>query len=330
VTDLRGITALVTGGAGFVGSAIADQLVEHGVGELVIFDDFTRGQSANLAWAIEHGPVRIVSGDIRDRDAVAVAMRQVDVVFHQAALRVTQCAEDPRRAFEVMVDGTYNVVEAARVAGVRKVVAASSASVYGAAEIFPTPEAHHLYGNRTVYGAAKAFNEALLGSFHEMYGLDYVALRYFNVYGPRMDTEGPYTEVLARWMERISAGRSPLILGEGSQTMDFVYVLDVARANILAAICEVTDRVFNVASGVETNLRELARMLLATMGSNLEPEYGPPRSVNAIARSVGDTTQARELLGFKAEVPLREGLERLVSWWRRSRSPAETGVPQPR
>ena len=181
VVDLREITALITGGAGFVGSAIADQLVEREVRELVIFDNFTRGQPANLARAIAHGPVRIVSGDIRDRDAVASAMRGVNVVFHQAALRVTQCAEDPRRAFEVMVDGTYNVVEAARLAGVSKLVAASSATVYGAAETFPTPEVHHLNDNRTLYGAAKAFNEALLRSFYEMYGLDYVGLRYFNV-----------------------------------------------------------------------------------------------------------------------------------------------------
>ena len=246
--DLRGVVALITGGAGCVGSAIADQLIEHQVGELVIFDNFTRGRPANLAWAMEHGPVRIVNGDIRDRESVLSAMREVDIVFHEAALRVTQCAEDPRRAFEVMVDGTFNVVEAARIAGVRKIVAASSASVYGAAEIFPTPEEHHTYHNRTLYGAAKAFNEALLRSFHEMHRLNYVALRYFNVYGPRMDTEGPYTEVLVRWMERIAKGFAPLILGDGQQTTDFVYVSDIARANIIAAASEVTDEVFNVAS----------------------------------------------------------------------------------
>ena len=320
--DLRGIVALITGGAGCVGSAIADQLVEHQVRELVIFDNFTRGRPSNLAWAMEHGPVRIVNGDIRDRDAVLAAMRGVHLVFHQAALRVTQCAEDPRRAFEVMVDGTFNVVEAARIAGVHKIVAASSASVYGAAEIFPTPEEHHTYHNRTLYGAAKAFNEALLRSFHEMHRLDYVALRYFNVYGPRMDTEGPYTEVLVRWMERIAKGFAPLILGDGQQTTDFVYVSDIARANIIAAASEVTDQVFNVASGVETSLSDLAAMLLSAMGSDLTPEYGPERSVNGVRRRLGDTRKARELLGFNAEVSLKDGLERLVSWWRRSRSPS--------
>ena len=332
--DLQGAVALITGGAGCVGSAIADQLIEHHVRELVIFDNFTRGRPANLAWAMEHGPVHVVNGDICDRDTVVSAMRGVDIVFHEAALRVTQCAEDPRRAFEVMVDGTFNVVEAARISGVSKIVAASSASVYGAAEIFPTPEEHHSYSNRTLYGAAKGFNESLLRSFHEMHGLDYVVLRYFNVYGPRMDTDGPYTEVLIRWMEQISRGLPPLILGDGRQTMDFVYVSDIARANIIAAVSEVSDEVFNVASGVETSLSDLATMLLSVMGSDLKPEYTSERSVNGIRRRLGDTRKAHEFLSFDAEVALKDGLVRLVSWWGRSKlsSGAASGpaVPAPR
>src|SRR5262249_52592305 len=180
-------------------------------------------------------------------------MDGIDLVFHQAAIRITQCATEPRLALEVLVDGTYNVVEAAAREGVRKVVAASSASVYGLAEEFPTTESHHPYGNDTLYGAAKAFNEGLLRSFHAMSGLDYVALRYFNVYGPRMDVHGLYTEVLIRWMERISEGLPPLIYGDGTHTMDFVHVEDIARANILAATADVNDEVFNVASGEETS-----------------------------------------------------------------------------
>ena len=162
-------------------------------------------------------------------------MAGIDLVFHQAAIRITQCAEEPRLALEVLVDGTFNVLEAAVAAGVRKVVAASSASVYGLADEFPTTERHHPYANDTLYGAAKVFNEGMLRSFHAMYGLDYVALRYFNVYGPRMDVHGLYTEVLIRWMERIEAGQPPLILGDGTQTMDFVFTDDIARANLLAA-----------------------------------------------------------------------------------------------
>ena len=305
---------LITGGAGLVGSHIADELVRAGAQEIVVLDNFVRGRRENLAWALANGPVRIVEGDIRNRALLAELLDGVDVVFHQAAIRITQCAEEPRLAVEVLADGTFNVLEAAVAAGVAKVVAASSASVYGLAEQFPTGEGHHLYNNRTLYGAAKAFNEALLRSFHEMYGLDYVALRYFNVYGPRMDIHGVYTEVLIRWMERIAAGQPPLILGDGSQTMDFVYIEDIARANLAAARSDATDVVLNVASGVETSLDDLAKVLLRVMGSDLHPEYGPQRSVNPVARRLADVGAARELLGFEAQVPIEEGLRRLVAW----------------
>ena len=311
---------LITGGAGLVGSHIADQLVRAGAREVVVLDNFVRGRRENLAWALAEGPVRIVEGDIRDRDLLGEAMRGVDVVFHQAAIRITQCAEEPRLALEVLADGTFNVLEAAVAAGVGRLVAASSASVYGLAETFPTGERHHLYNNRTMYGAAKAFNEGLLRTFHDMYGLDYVALRYFNVYGPRMDIHGVYTEVLIRWMERIAAGQAPLILGDGSQTMDFVYIEDIAGANLAAARSGVTDEVLNVASGVETSLNDLAKALLRVMGSDLQPEYGPERSVNPVARRLADTTRARELIGFEATVGLEEGLARLVAWWLAERS----------
>ena len=236
-----------------------DQLIEAGASEIVVLDNFVRGRRENLAQASASGLVRIVEGDIRDRELVRSLTQDIDVVFHQAAIRITQCAEEPRLALEVLVDGTFNVVEAAAAAGVRKVVAASSASIYGLATQFPTTEDHHPYDNDTLYGAAKTYNEGLLRSYHAMTGLDYVALRYFNVYGPRMDVHGLYTEVLIRWMERIAEGTPPLIFGDGSQTMDFVYVEDIARANILAATADATDEVFNVASGVETSLLELAQ-----------------------------------------------------------------------
>jgi UDP-glucose 4-epimerase len=210
--ELRADRVLITGGAGLVGSHIADFLVRGSNPEIVILDNFVRGRRENISWATANGRVKVVEGDIRDTRVLREAMRGVDVVFHQAAIRITQCAEEPRLALEVLADGTFNVLEAAVNAKVKKVVAASSASVYGLAEEFPTTEKHHLYNNRTLYGAAKVFNEQLLRSFHEMYGLDYVALRYFNVYGPRMDVYGAYTEVLIRWMERIAAGKAPLIL----------------------------------------------------------------------------------------------------------------------
>jgi len=312
---MRGSRCLITGGAGLVGSHIADLLVREGAGEIVVLDNLVRGSRHNLEWAMANGPVRLVVGDIRDRDAVAAAMRGVDVLFHQAAIRITQCAEEPRLALEVLVDGTYNVLEAAQQAGVRKVVAASSASVYGMADHFPTTESQHPYDNRTIYGAAKTFNEGMLRSFAEMYGMDYVALRYFNVYGPRMDVHGVYTEVLIRWMERIASGRPPLIFGDGSQTMDFVYIEDIARANVLAAKSDATDEVFNVASGTETSLRELAELLMRVMGADLGIEHAPERKVNAVRRRLASTRAAEERLGFRAEVGLERGLRRLVEWW---------------
>jgi UDP-glucose 4-epimerase len=312
---IRGERVLITGGAGAIGSNLADVLVRHGAGEIVILDNFVRGRRDNLAWAEANGPLTVVEGDICDRDLVRELVQDTSVVFHQAALRITQCAEEPRLAVDVLVNGTYNVFEAAVEAGVRKVVAASSASVYGQAEDFPTTESHHPYANDTLYGASKVFNEGLLRSFHAMYGLDYVALRYFNVYGPRMDIHGVYTEVLVRWMERIAAGQPPLILGDGTQTMDFVFTEDIARANLLAAESPATDDVFNVASGVETSLRELADMLLRVMDADLDVEFGPERKVNKVARRLADTSRAREALGFEAEVDLEAGLRRLVQWW---------------
>ena len=315
---LKGTRALVTGGAGTIGSTIVDQLVERDVAEIVVLDNFVRGRRDNLTAALATGRVQLIEGDIRDRALLARLMGGTNVVFHQAAIRITQCAEEPRAALEVMVDGTFDVLEAAVEAGVRKVVAASSASVYGLADTFPTGEDHHPWHNRTFYGAAKAFNEGMLRSFAEMYGLRYVALRYFNVYGPRMDIHGVYTEVLVRWIERIAGGSAPLILGDGKQTMDFVYVEDVARSNILAAEADVTDQSFNVASGVEVSINDLADALLKVMGSDQAPEYGPERSVNAVPRRLAETARAAEQLGFVAGVDLHEGLERLVAWWRQS------------
>jgi UDP-glucose 4-epimerase len=313
--------ALVTGGAGTIGSHVVDLLVQRG-SEVVVLDNFVRGRRENLAAALDTGRVTVVDGDIRDAATVRAATEGADLVFHLAAIRITQCAEEPRLANEVLVDGTFNVLEAAVQARVRKVVASSSASVYGLADEFPTTENQHPYHNDTFYGAAKAFNEGMLRSFHTMYGLDYVALRYFNVYGPRMDIHGLYTEVLIRWMERIASGTPPLILGDGKQTMDFVHVADIARANLLAADAAVTDEVFNVACGVETSLGELAGALLAVMGSDLRPEYGPARAVNGVTRRLADTTKAVTELGFKAEIGLHEGLRDLVTWWSASRAEA--------
>ncbi len=325
---VTGQRVLVTGGAGTIGSTLVDQLVAAGAAEVTVVDNFARGRRENLADAAAAAGERlhVVEGDITDRALMAELTAGSDLVFHLAALRITQCAEDPRLALESLVDGTFTVIESAVDAGVGKVIASSSASVYGLAETFPTTERHHPYNNDTFYGAAKAFNEGMLRSFHAMKGLDYVALRYFNVYGPRMDAYGVYTEVLIRWMERIAKGERPLIFGDGTQTMDFVHVHDIARANVLAAQAAATDSVYNIATSTETSLAELAAALLRAMGSDLTPEHGPARAVNGVTRRLADISAARRDLGWEPRIGLDEGLRELVAWWRAETSNTVTAA----
>jgi UDP-glucose 4-epimerase len=323
LAQLKGKRILVTGGAGFIGSHIVDLLCDEGCVEIVALDNMVRGRPENLKHASARGPVRLVHGDIRDAKLMAPLVKAADIVFHQAALRITHCAAEPRLAMEVMVQATFDLLDLCIQHDVEKVIAASSASVYGMAEEFPTTERQNPYDNRTIYGAAKAFNEGLLRTFNDMYGLDYVAFRYFNVYGDRMDIHGRYTEVLIRWMERLDAGLPPVIFGDGQQTMDFVHVRDIARANILGARAKASDHVFNVASGKETSLVRLAEALASVMGQGrLTPEFAPERSVNPVPRRLASTTKAERLLGFRATVPLEQGLRDLVEWWRSERGPA--------
>jgi UDP-glucose 4-epimerase len=319
--NIDGARILVTGGCGLIGSTTIEQLLrDHDPARIVILDNLVRGSLANVTQVLNDSRVTLLRGDIRDRDTVARATEGMDAVIHMAALRITACAAEPREAMEVMCDGSFNVIDAARLAEVEKLVVASTASVYGMAESFPTREDHHPYNNRTWYGASKVMLEGLLRSYHDTYGLPYVAMRYFNVYGPRMDIHGKYTEVLIRWMERIAAGKPPLIFGDGLQTMDFVYIDDVARSNVLALASDANDEVFNVASGTETSLRELAAALLRVMGAEgLALEYGPERGVNPVPRRLASTEKAERMLGFRAQVGLDEGLRRLVHWWQATR-----------
>jgi len=312
---LEGARVLVTGGAGLVGSHIVDQLLEEGVEKVVVLDNFIRGRQENLEAALCSDRVQIVQGDIRDSAIVQRCVEGCAYVFHQAAIRITLCAERPRDCIEVMVNGTFNVLEACVQHNVKKVVLASSASVYGMAEQFPTDERHHLYNNRTLYGAVKIANEQMARAFNEMYGLSYVALRYFNIYGPRMDVTGAYTEVFIRWLDCIDRNERPKMFGDGSQTMDFIYISDIARANLLVLRSAVTDDVFNVASGHETSLLELWQTLQrVTHAYHLEPEFFPERRVNNVRRRLGGGQRATEHLGFRATVDLEEGIRQLVAW----------------
>lgn len=310
---------LVTGGAGFIGSHICDLLIGQGAREIRVLDNFSRGTMSNLSESQGNSTkIKVIDGDIRDPLVVEAACESVDIIFHQAAIRITQCAAEPRLATEVLIGGTLNVLEVAVRHGVKKIVAASSASVYGPADVFPTGESHHTYNNRTLYGACKLANEGMLRAFNEMHQLPYVALRYFNAYGPRMDVHGVYTEVLIRWLDRLDSGERPVIFGDGSQTMDFVYVNDIAQANLLAMQSAVSDVVFNVASGVETSLRELCSATCTAYGRpEIEPvfiEMPSSRRGVEVTRRLADTSLAKRQINFEARTSLDQGLRKLIDW----------------
>ena len=304
---------LVTGGAGFIGSTIVDQLLDAGAAEVIVLDNFVRGSWSNLAAARDRGGVKIVRGDICDAALVDDLVSGMDYVFHQAALRITRCAEAPREAVEVLINGTLNVLESAVRHHVKKVVAASSASVFGDPSYLPMDESHP-FNNRTMYGAGKIACEQMLRAYYTTSGLPYTAFRYFNVYGPRMDIVGVYTEVLIRWLDAIEAKQSPLIFGDGTQSLDFVYVGDVARANLLAAQSDVTDEVFNVGTGLQTSLNELCDLLLDLTGSSLRPEHREVRKVANVQLRRAAVEKAAKLLDFQAKISLREGLYELIRW----------------
>lgn len=315
--SLKGSTVLVTGGAGLIGSHIIDLLIEEGVGKIRVLDNLVRGTHANLAAARARKDLVFIEGDVRDRETVARAIAGCDYVFHQAAIRITLCAERPRECMDVLVMGAFNVFEACVEHKVKKVVYASSASVYGGADTFPTDERNHPYNNRTLYGAAKVMNEGIARSFNEMYGLPSVGLRYFNVYGPRMDVTGVYTEVFVRWLDCIDQSKRPAMHGDGLATMDFVFVEDIARANVLAMKSDRSDDVYNVASGTETSLLGLWEAMQQVTGAHhLAPEFHPPRKVNPVPRRLADTSRARTDLGFVARVGLEDGLRKLDAWRR--------------
>lgn len=315
--EIKNSRIIITGGAGFVGSFLVEQLLSEGVEKIVILDNFIRGSENNIRDVLDTGRVHLIKGDIRNLPLIIEAFSEMDYCFHLAALRITHCAAEPREALSTMYSGTFNVLEACVDHKLKKIVLASSASIYGQADVFPTPETQHPYNNYTLYGAAKMANELMLRSFYQMYGLDYVALRYFNIYGPRMDTHGKYTEVLVRWYRLIKEGKAPLIYGDGKQTMDFVYVGDIARANIAALKSDVTNDVFNIARGEETSLEELCYAMIDVMGVDIKPEYVPlpeARSKVEVLRRLADVSRARDRLGFEAKIPLKQGLKSLVKW----------------
>jgi UDP-glucose 4-epimerase len=313
MNSIEGTKILITGGAGFMGSTTADQLLDAGAAEVRVLDNFIRGSHRNLERARRSGRLQVIEGDIRNKSTVDGAVAGVDYIFHLAALRITRCAEAPSEAVEVLMNGASNVLESAVRHKIRKIVAASSASVYGNPSYLPMDE-EHPFNNRTLYGAGKIANEQMLRAYTDMYNLPYVALRYFNIYGPRMDLDGVYTEVLVRWMDAIEAGEAPRIFGDGTQSMDFVYIEDVARANLAALVADVSDEVFNVGTGVQTTLNELCEVLLRISNSPLKPEYREARKVNNVQARRAAVEKAAQQLGFRAHIKLEDGLRSLLAW----------------
>ncbi len=312
---VKGATILVTGGAGFIGSYVVEELLKYDPKKIIIIDNLIRGTHDNMRNFFNNPIVEFIEGDIRDTDLLEKCIEPCDFVFHMAALRINACAANPRDGFEVMIKATFELAELCVKHKIKKVIYSSSASVFGLAQHFPTPETDNPYDNQTFYGGAKLWGEQLFRSYKFMYSLDFAALRYFNAYGPRMDTDGKYTEVMIRWLDCIKDGKDPIIHGDGSTTMDFVYVRDIAKANVAALMADVTDENFNIGCGVETSLKELLVALLEVNNSNLTPVFLDVKTVNPVARRLADINKAKNLLQFEPNVALHEGLKELSEWY---------------
>jgi UDP-glucose 4-epimerase len=316
--DIAGKHVLVIGGAGFIGSHVVQELLKTDVGQVTVYDNFTRGRADYLVEQLKD-PRCIVfadGGDIRDVDVLNAAVSKADAVVHLAAMWLLHCKDYPRTAFEVNMQGTFNVLEACVKHGIERLVYSSSASVYGDAIEVPMTE-EHPFNNRNFYGATKIAGEAMCRAFSDRYGLSYVGLRYMNVYGPHQDQTAAYTGVIPIMLNKIAAGERPVINGDGSQAYDFVSVDDVARCNVLALQANVSDEFYNVGTGVQTSIRELCDHILELTGSELQVDYRPYSTEDAramVQNRIGSIEKARRDLNFQYEVALTDGLKRLIAW----------------
>ena len=313
--DIRGKKLVVIGGAGLIGSHTVEALTKHDVKEVLVYDNFVRGRQENLAGALQDPRVRVydIGGDILQSDILETALEGADGVFHLAALWLLQCHEYPRSAFDVNVRGTFNVMEACVKKGVKRLVYSSSASVYGDAVEEPMTE-DHPFNNKNFYGATKICGEAMLRSFHYRYGLNYVGLRYMNVYGPRADYQGAYIAVIMKMLDAIDKGEAPTIMGDGSEAFDFVAVEDCALANVKAMQADTADRFYNVGTGIRTSLKELAEKLVRLTDCKRGINYAPRSQATLVRNRIGSPERARNEIGFDAQIKLDEGLQRLIDW----------------
>jgi UDP-glucose 4-epimerase len=315
--DIRGKKFLVIGGGGFIGSHTIEALLKEDIGEVLIYDNFSRGRHTNLEVALGDPRVKLydIGGDITQTDILDSAMSGKDGVFHFAALWLLQCHEFPRSAFEVNVRGTFEVMDACVRKGIQRLVYASSASVYGDAVTEPMNE-DHPFNNKNFYGATKICGEAMLRAYHYRYGLNYVGMRYMNVYGPRQDYQGAYIAVIMRMLDAIDQGHGPTVFGDGSEAFDFVSVEDCATANVCAMKASTTDRYYNVGTGTRTSLRELAELLVELTGCGLAVHYASKSQATLVRNRVGCPKRARDEIGFSAQTSLRDGLQRVIEWRR--------------
>lgn len=313
--DLRGKKFVVIGGAGLIGSHAVDQLVKEDVSKILIYDNFVRGMMENLSGALKDPRVKIfeAGGDITQTDILDAALKGADGVFQFAALWLLQCHDYPRTAFEVNVKGMFNVLDSCVRNYVKRLVWSSSASVYGDAVEEPMTE-DHPFNNKNFYGATKICGEAMARAYHFRYGLNYVGLRYMNVYGPRQDYRGAYIAVIMKMLDAIDRGEGPTILGDGSEAFDFVAVEDCARSNLCAMRSDATDRFYNVGTGKRTSLKEIAEMLLNLTGCNQPINYAPRSQATLVRNRVGSPVKASKEIGFTANIDLEEGLRRLIDW----------------
>ncbi len=315
---LTNSTILVIGGAGFIGSHVISELLKTDVGSVVIFDNFTRGKTGNIRQSLLDPRCEIYphGGDVRHTDLLRHAMTDVDGVILLAAKWLLHCRDFPRTAFHVNIEGTFNVLEACIQSKVKRLIYSSSASVYGNAVELPMTE-NHPFNNRNFYGATKIAGEAMCRAFYDRYGLDYVGLRYMNVYGPNQDQTAAYTGVIPIMLNKIDANEAPVINGDGSQAYDFIYVEDVARCNVLALQSQGTDQFFNVGTGVQTSIRELCDAILELKQSELQVKYRPYSKDDArrlVQNRIGCTEKSKNELGFSANFSLKQGLKRLIDW----------------
>ncbi len=312
--DIRGSKILLIGGAGFIGSHIVDELLKEDVAEICVYDNFCRGTYDNIALALKDPRVKIfeLGGDMLQVDILNEAIKGKDYVFHLAALWLLHCHDYPRSAFHSNIEGTFNVLEACARHDVKKLIYSSSASVYGDAVELPMTE-DHPYNNKTFYGASKIACEHMCRAYYHRFNLDYVGLRYMNVYGARQDYKGTYIAVIMKMLDRLDQGLPPLVYGDGSQAYDFIYVSDVAKANICAMKSDATDQNYNVGSGVQTSILELTKKILTITGSDQEIQY-EPAGQTFVTNRIGDPTRAAEEMGFTYSIELEEGLKRLIEW----------------